>query len=67
MWNARPAAITLQRAATNARHLGVETGFINEDEPLWVKIELLVEPLPALLQETRAFLLQCVRGLFLFV
>lgn len=64
---ARPAAFTLEGAATNARHLRIQPGFINEDESLWVKVELLVEPLLTMLQESGAFLLQCMRGLFLYV
>lgn len=61
------ATFTAQRAASQAGHLGGQAGLIDENEPFGIKIGLPVEPVPATLQDVRAFLLQCMCGLFLNV
>lgn len=64
MGDAGPATLTNQRTPAQPRHLGVEAGLVNEDEPGRIKIGLAVEPILTLLQEVRPLLLQCMRGFF---
>jgi hypothetical protein len=54
-------------SSAKPRHLRAQAGFINEDEPRWIEIELAVEPVLATLQEVWTLLLQCMCGLFLNV
>jgi len=61
------AAFAAERPASQAGHLGGQAGLIDEDKPLGIEIRLPVEPVLAPLQDVRAFLLQCVCGLFLNV
>src|SRR5690606_10008503 len=67
MRHAGPAAFTAQRAATQAGHLGRQPRLIDEDQLRRVEIELAVEPGLPSLQDVGAVLLQCVRGLFLYL
>lgn len=53
------AALSIQ-----AGHRCGEAGLIDEHELRRIEIELAIEPVPAPLQDVRAILLQCVRGLF---
>jgi hypothetical protein len=49
------------------RHVGRGPGFVNEDQPLGVEIELAVEPGLPPLHDVGAVLFGGVRGLFLRV
>ena len=59
-----PAALTAQRTATQARHLGRQAGFVDEDQLRGMEIGLCVEPGAAASQDVGAILLQCMCGLF---
>ena len=50
-----------------ARHVRLGPGFIDEDKPGRIEVDLFVEPRPSSLQDVRAVLLTGVRGLFLRV
>ena len=50
-------------AAAQPRYLGVQTGLVDEDQPLGVEVELALEPRPAPSQDVRPILLAGVRGL----
>jgi hypothetical protein len=50
-----------------ARHVGGGPGFIDEDQPVGVEVDLILKPLFALDQDVRAILFGGVRGLFLRV
>jgi hypothetical protein len=67
MWHASPAAFTAWRTSPQTRHLGRQSGLIDEDELCRIEIELAVEPGAAALQDVGAILLQCMCGLFLYV
>ena len=51
-------------ASPFAREIGGSAGLIDENEFCWIEIELGGEPFLALLQDVRALLLFCMRGLF---
>lgn len=51
------AAFAPARPASQAGHLGGQARLIDENEPFRIEIGLPVEPVPALLQDVRAFLL----------
>ena len=59
--NAQPSPASAAPAL--ARQIAGGPGLIDENELPWIEIELLGEPLPALLQNARALLLLGVRGL----
>ena len=46
---------------------GGSAGFVDEDEPRRIELEMAGEPVPTLLQNVRALLLLGMRGLFLNV
>ena len=50
-----------------ARHVGGRPGLVDEDQPVRVKVELVVEPSLPQLQDVGAVLLDSVRSLFLRV
>ena len=54
-------------ASMRARHVGGGPGFVDEDEPLRIEIELALKPGLAPLQDIRPVLFAGVRGLFLRV
>jgi hypothetical protein len=58
------ARLTARRTSSQTRHLGRQTGFVDEDQLHRVEIELAVEPGAATLQDVGAILLQCVCGLY---
>jgi hypothetical protein len=55
------------RPAIAPRHVRRRPGFVNEDQPFGIEIELAVEPLLAPLQDVGTVLLGRVRRLFLRV
>ncbi len=61
------ASLTARRTATQAGHFGGSPGFINEDEPPGIKIELPLEPGLAGGPHIVALLLTRMRCLFLNV
>ena len=63
MRNADAQPPSTKAASTLARQIAGGPGLIDENERPWIEIELLGEPLPALLQNVRALLLLGVRGL----
>jgi hypothetical protein len=50
-----------------AGHVGGGPGLVDEDEALGLQIDLALEPVPALLQDVGAILLDCMASLFLRV
>lgn len=62
-----PQPLTFGAASVCARHIGRGPCFIDEDETCRIKIELLVKPTLALLQNVRTALLYRVARLFLRV
>lgn len=67
MRNERPQALTAPAAAMTTGHVGGCPGFVDEDEPVGIEIELGCEPVPAPLQDVGPILLGRVCGLFLRV
>lgn len=65
--NGRSAAFSLGRPAAQARHLGGRRGLVDEDQPLRIEIELLLEPHLAGRLHVAALLLGGMRRLFLNV
>ena len=63
----RPQALSAPATAMAADHVGGGPGFVDEDEPMGIEVELRLEPGPALFQDVRAVLLGGVGGLFLRV
>jgi hypothetical protein len=59
----RPASFAAWRAASPPGHLRGCRGLVNEDQPLGVEIELIVEPGYAAAQDIGALLLGGVRRL----
>jgi hypothetical protein len=47
-----------------AGHVRLGPGFVDEDQALWIEIELPLEPFAALAQDIRAVLLGRMCGLF---
>lgn len=62
-----PAALAARCSSTQTRHLGRQSGLVDEHELGGVEIELAVEPGPPAAQDIGTILLQCVCGLFLNV
>ena len=60
-------ALPAPAAAMAAGHVGGGPGFVDEDEPVGIEIELGLEPGPAPLQDVGPILLGRVGGLFLRV
>ena len=67
VWNERPQALTPPAAAMPAGHVGGSPGLVDEDQTLWIEIELGLEPGPAPLQDVGPILLGGMGGLFLRV
>lgn len=65
--HAGPQSFTAWRSAIATRHVRRCPGLIDEDELLWIEIELAVEPFLAPLQDVWAILLGRMRCLFLRV
>lgn len=61
---AHPQPLAAPRATMAAGHVGRGPGLINEQQPVWVKVELAVEPGLALPQDVGAVLLDGVASLF---
>jgi hypothetical protein len=53
--------------AVSSGHLGGSPGFVDEDEPFWIEIELPLKPGLAAFQDVWPILFAGVRGLFLRV
>ena len=62
-----PQALSLGAAAMAAGHVGGGPGLVDEYEALGFQIELAIEPVPSLLQDVRAVLLDGMASLFLRV
>jgi hypothetical protein len=43
-WHRRTATLATRGAATQSRHLGVGPGLVDEDELVWIKINLRRKP-----------------------
>jgi hypothetical protein len=67
MRHAGTATLAARRSSALPRHLRGQTRLIDEDQLRRIEVDLAVEPVPAALQDVGAVLLQCVRGLFLYV
>ena len=64
---AHSQALSFPRASVRARHVRRSPGFVDEDELGRIKVQLIIEPALALLQEIGAVLLYRVASLFLRV
>jgi hypothetical protein len=62
-----PAPFAFRGSPAQRGHLGIYAGLVDGDEPFQFEVGLAVELVPALLQQARALLLQCMCGLFLYV
>lgn len=67
MRHAYPKPLAAPAAPMAARHIGRSPRLVDEDQPLRVKVQLILEPLLASGQDVGAVLLGRVRGLFLRV
>ena len=67
MRHADPQALAAERSAVAPGHVGGGPCLVDEDQPLRVEIELILEPLLTSLQDVGAILFGRVRGLFLRV
>jgi hypothetical protein len=67
MRDADPQPLAAPTAPVAARHVGGSPCLVDEDQPLGIEIELILEPLFATRQDIGAILLEGVRGLFLRV
>jgi hypothetical protein len=67
MRHAHAQSLAARAAAVRARHLRRGPGFIDKNEPLWIEIELMVEPILPSSQDVWAILLAGVPSLFLSV
>ena len=65
--NAGPQPFASWSPSAQARHVGRRSRLVDEDEPLWVEVELALEPGLAPLQNIRPILLRRMGGLFLTV
>ncbi len=64
---AHPQALALGTAAMAASHVGRGPGLVDEHQALGFEVDLLLKPVPALLQDVGAILLDSVASLFLRV
>ncbi len=64
MRNERPQALAAAASTMAAGHVGGGPGFIDEDKPVGIEVELSREPGAALLQDIGAVLLGRMGGLF---
>lgn len=62
-----PEPLTARAAAAPPRHVGGGPGFVDEDQPLRIEIELILEPLLAARQDVGTVLFAGMRRLFLSV
>src|SRR6516225_2875298 len=62
-----PQPLSLRGSSSPADHVGRGPGLVDKDEPLRIKIDLLIEPILAPPQDVRTLLLRRVGGLFLNV
>jgi len=65
--NAGAQSLTASTPSMTAGHVGGCPGFVDEDQPVGIEIELALEPFLAALQDLGAILLARVTGLFLRV
>lgn len=65
VWHTHVQAFPFRAAPPLARHIGRGPGFVDEDEPIRIEIQLTVEPVLAPLQDVGPVLLAGVRRLFL--
>ncbi|WP_432715821.1 hypothetical protein [Xanthobacter autotrophicus] len=64
MRHADPQAFPATAATMATGYVGGDPGFVDEDEPFGVRIQLAVEPGPTLFLDIGAVLLGRARGLF---
>ena len=64
---AHAQALAPGAAAMAAGHVGRSPGFVDEDEPLGIEVELTVKPRAPLAQDVGPILLDCMASLFLRV
>lgn len=64
MWNERPQALTSPTAPRTTGQVSGHPGFVDEDEPVGIEIELGLKPVPAPLQDVGPILLGGVGSLF---
>ena len=67
MGHAHPQPLAFAASTMGARHVGGRPGLVDEDQPVGMKVELVVEPGLPQLQDVGAVLLDGVRSLFLRV
>ena len=67
MRHGRPQTLAFGRPTVAAGHVGLGPGFVDEDKPLRVKVELVIEPDLPLAAYVRAVLLAGMGRLFLRV
>jgi hypothetical protein len=67
MRHAHPKPLAAPAAPVAARHVGRGPGLVDEDQPVGIEVELILEPLFASDQDVGAILFGGVRGLFLRV
>jgi hypothetical protein len=67
VWEAHPQPFAFPTSAMAAGHIGRGPGFVDEHEPFRLQIDLAVEPVPTLLQDVRAVLLDGMASFFLRV
>ena len=65
--HAHPQPLATPTAAVASGHVGAGPTLVHEDQPVGIKIDLALEPIPTLLQDIGTVLLGGVRGLFLRV
>jgi hypothetical protein len=65
--DALPQPLALRAAPTGAGHVGFGPGLVDEHQPLWIEVDLAVEPVLPTRQDIGAVLLDRVPGLFLRV
>jgi len=64
MRHAHPKSLAASAAPVAARHVGRGPGLVDEDQPVGIEVELILEPLFASDQDVGAVLFGGVRGLF---
>jgi len=67
MRHTHPKPLATSAAAMAACHIGGGPGLVDEDQPVGIEVELILEPLFASDQDVGAILFGGVRGLFLRV
>nr|BAT26800.1 hypothetical protein [Aurantimonas coralicida] len=64
MWRKTTQALALRAPAAQRRHVGLDPGLINEDQPLWIDPGLPRSPAPPSAGDVDACLLQGVNSLW---